>query len=124
MNASDLSLGASLKLYTLQTVYSGIVNVVMAAGTALVVWVGARHVMSGQLTIGGIIVFTTYLASLYGPINTICQTWGMVQGAKVGVDRVFEILEIERDLKEGTRLFSKSGTRGKVDLGKRLFSIH
>lgn len=114
MNASDLSLGASLKLYTLQTFYSGIVNVVMAAGTALVVWVGAKHVLSGQLTIGGIIVFTTYLASLYGPINTICQTWGMVQGAKVGVDRVFEILEIERDLKEGPRAFPKSGTRGKV----------
>ncbi len=48
MSASNRSLGASLKLYTLQTFYSGIVNVVMAVGTALVVWVGARHVMSGQ----------------------------------------------------------------------------
>ncbi len=114
MSASDRSLGASLRLYTLQTFYSGVVNVVMAVGTALVVWVGANHVMSGQLTVGGIIIFTTYLASLYGPINTISQTWGMVQGAKVGVDRVFEILDIERDLKEGTHGFGKSGTRGKV----------
>ncbi|MDR3568625.1 MAG: ABC transporter ATP-binding protein [Syntrophobacteraceae bacterium] len=114
MAASDRSLVASLRLYTLQTVYSGIVNVVMAAGTALVVWVGARHVMSGQLTIGAIIVFTAYLASLYGPINSICQTWGMVQGAKVGVERVFEILDIERDIKEGARSFPKSGTRGRV----------
>ncbi len=114
MSASDRSLVASLRLYTLQTVYSGIVNVVMAAGTALVVWVGANHVMSGRLTVGAIIVFTAYLASLYGPINTICQTWGMVQGAKVGVDRVFEILEIERDLKDGSRSFSKSGAKGGV----------
>ncbi|MGC9195200.1 MAG: ABC transporter ATP-binding protein [Syntrophobacteraceae bacterium] len=114
MSASDRSLGASLKLYTLQTFYSGIVNVVMAVGTALVVWVGANHVMSGQLTVGGIIVFTTYLASLYGPINTISQTWGMIQGAKVGVDRVFEILDIERDLQEGARTFPGTGARGKV----------
>ncbi len=114
MSASDRSLGASLKLYTLQTFYAGIVNVVMAVGTALVVWVGANHVMSGQLTVGGIIVFTTYLASLYGPINTISQTWGMIQGAKVGVDRVFEILEIERDLREGVRTFPGTGARGKV----------
>ncbi|MCL5405229.1 MAG: ABC transporter ATP-binding protein/permease [Deltaproteobacteria bacterium] len=116
MSASDKSLGASLKLYTLQTFYSGVVNVVMAVGTAMVVWVGAMHVMSGRLTVGGIIVFTTYLASLYSPINTICTTWGMVQGAKVGVDRVFEILEVEKDLKEGPRSFGKSGTRGKVTL--------
>ena len=114
MSASNLSLGASLRLYTLQTFYSGIVNVVMAIGTALVVFVGARHVMSGQITVGEIIIFTAYLASLYGPMNTICQTWGLIQGAKVGVERVFEILEVEKDLKEGTRAFPKSGTRGEV----------
>jgi ATP-binding cassette, subfamily B, bacterial len=114
MSASGQSLGASLRLYTLQTFYSGIVNVVMAVGTALVVWVGAKHVMSGQITIGEIIIFTTYLASLYGPINSICQTWGLIQGAKVGVERVFEILEVEKDLKEGAQTFPKSGTRGEV----------
>ncbi len=114
MSASGQSLGASLRLYTLQTFYSGIVNVVMAVGTALVVWVGAKHVMSGRITIGEIIIFTTYLASLYGPINSICQTWGLIQGAKVGVERVFEILEVEKDLKEGTQAFPKSGTRGEV----------
>ncbi len=114
MAASNLSLGASLKLYTLQTFYSGIVNILMAVGTAFVVWVGAQHVMSGQITVGEIIIFTTYLASLYAPINTICQTWGLVQGAKVGVDRVFEILDIEKDLKEGAEVFPASGTKGEV----------
>ncbi len=114
MAASDLSLGASLKLYTLQTFYSGIVNVVMAIGTAFVVWVGAQHVMSGQITVGEIVIFTTYLASLYGPINTISQTWGLLQGAKVGVERVFEILDVERDLKDGSLIFPGSGTRGEV----------
>jgi len=114
MSASDQSLGASLRLYTLQTLYSGVVNVVMAVGTALVVWVGARHVMSGQISVGEIIIFTTYLASIYGPINSICQTWGLIQGAKVGVERVFEILEVEKEIKEGSQAFPKSGTRGAV----------
>ncbi len=114
MDASDLSLGASLRLYTLQTFYSGIVNVVMAVGTAFVVWVGAQHVMSGKITIGEIVIFTTYLASLYGPINTICQTWGLIQGAKVGVQRVFEILDVGRDLKDGSLAFPAAGTRGEV----------
>jgi len=114
MIASNESLGASLRLYTLQTFYSGVVNVVMAVGTALVVWVGAQHVLSGQLTIGEIVIFTTYLASLYGPINTICQTWGVIQGAKVGVERVFEILDIDRDLKDGTLAFTEKGTKGDV----------
>lgn len=114
MAASNQSLGASLRLYTLQTFYSGVINVVMAFGTALVVWVGAQHVMDGALTIGEIVIFTTYLASLYAPINTISQTWGLIQGAKVGVHRVFEILDVERDIQEGTRRFPPSGARGEI----------
>ena len=114
MHASNESLGASLRLYTLQTFYSGVINVVMAIGTALVVWVGAQHVMSGALSVGEIVVFTTYLASLYAPINTISQTWGILEGAKVGVRRVFEILDVERDLKDGTKSFPASGAKGEV----------
>ncbi len=116
MRASEQSLGSSLRLYVLQTFYSGLVNVIMAVGTAVVVWVGARHVMSGTLSVGEIVVFTSYLASLYGPINTISQTWGMLQGSKVGVQRVFEILEVERDLPEGTRTFSEDGARGEIEV--------
>ncbi len=114
MAASHKSLDATLKLYTLQTVYSGAVNIVIAVGTALVIWVGARHVLSGSLTVGEIVVFTSYLASLYGPINSISQTWGLIQGARVGVRRVFEILEVERDLEEGPRVFPDAGARGEV----------
>lgn len=114
MTASDESLGASLRLYTLQTFYSGVINVVMALGTAFVVWIGAKHVLAGTLSVGEIVIFTTYLASLYGPINTISQTWGLIQGARVGVDRVFEILDIEKDLQEGTRTFGKVGAKGNI----------
>ena len=64
---------------TLQTFYSGIINVVMALGTACVVWIGAKHVLQGSLSVGDIVVFTSYLASLYAPINTISQTWGVIQ---------------------------------------------
>jgi ATP-binding cassette subfamily B protein/subfamily B ATP-binding cassette protein MsbA len=37
------------------------------------------------------------------------------------VERVFEILEVEKDLKEGTRAFPKSGTKGEVVLENVFF---
>ena len=99
---SSESLAANLRLYTFQSVYSAFVNVLIAAGTALVLWIGAKQVLDGTLTIGGVLVFTTYLASLYAPINSLTQTWGLIQGAKVGAERVFEILETQPDLPDGT----------------------
>src|SRR5678816_1145792 len=68
MAASGRSLAAGRRLYTLQSLYSSVVGVLIALGTAAVVWVGARHVMDGSLTLGSLVVFVSYLASLYGPL--------------------------------------------------------
>ena len=122
MAASAESLSANLRLYTLQTFYSGVVNAVIALGTALVVWVGAHHVMEGILSVGDLVVFTAYLASLYGPINTISQTLGMIEGGKAGLTRVQEILTIERDLTEGSRTLARSEVRGEIAFDNVAFS--
>jgi ATP-binding cassette subfamily B protein/subfamily B ATP-binding cassette protein MsbA len=108
------SLAANLRLYTFQTVYSAFVNVLIAGGTAAVLWFGAIHVLSGQLTVGEVLVFTTYLASLYGPINSLTQTWGLIQGARVGAERVFEILETAPDLVDGARDLARNDVHGAV----------
>ena len=116
MGASRESLRATLRLYSWQTLYSAAVNGVIAAGTALVVYAGARAVMSGALTIGQLIVFISYLAQLYAPINQITQSWGLIAGARVGARRVFEVLDAESDLIDGTRRFPAQAARGEVAL--------
>jgi ATP-binding cassette, subfamily B, bacterial len=114
MGASQESLQATLRLYSWQTLYSGTVNLVIAAGTAVVVFAGAQAVISGTLSIGQLIVFISYLAQLYAPINQITQSWGLIAGARVGARRIFEILDTEPDLKDGTQTFPPRGARGDV----------
>ena len=111
VQSSSESLGESLKLYVFQTIYAGGVNALIAVGTALVIYIGARHVMSGILTVGDLIVFTTYLASLYVPVNQLFQTYGMVQGAKAGLRRCFELIELEPEIRDrpGARAFARVG---------------
>ncbi len=114
VDTSSASLDASLRLYTFQTIYSAFVNVLIAGGTAAVLWFGAVHVMAGALTIGDVLVFTSYLASLYAPINSLTQTWGLIQGARVGAERVFEILDTAPDLLDGTRELVAADVRGRI----------
>jgi ATP-binding cassette subfamily B protein/subfamily B ATP-binding cassette protein MsbA len=114
LKASTESLAADLRLYNLQNYYYAVVNVTIAAGTAAILWVGARHVFAGDLSVGDMVVFTSYLASLYTPLNSIFQTYGMVQSAKVGIRRAFELLHSEKQVAEGKRAFSASGCLGDV----------
>jgi ATP-binding cassette subfamily B protein len=115
MGASRASLNATLRLYSWQTLYSGMVNSLTAAGTALVIYVGARSVLTHTLTIGELIVFTSYLAQLYAPVNQITQSWGLIAGARVGAKRSFEVLDTEPDLKDGARSFPETGARGEIE---------
>ena len=114
MALSGQSLAAGLRLYMLQTLSSGVVSVVIACGTAALVWVGARHVLDGTLSVGSLVIFVSYLASLYAPINSMFQTYGLAQSSVVGVQRVFEVLDVERDLVDGRREFPAGGARGEV----------
>src|SRR3954451_2543207 len=122
MGASRESLRATLRLYNWQTLYSAAVNIVVAFGSAVVIYAGARAVLSGNLTVGQLLVFISYLAQLYQPINQITQSWGLIAAARVGATRVFEVLETEADLPSGTQQFPPGGVRDHIawrDVGFR-----
>ncbi len=72
--------------------FAGLITTI---GTAGVIYVGADLALRGELTPGTIIVFLSYLSSLYEPLNSIAQTAPTIQAAAAEADRVSEILEIE-----------------------------
>jgi ATP-binding cassette subfamily B protein/subfamily B ATP-binding cassette protein MsbA len=81
-------------------------------GTAAVIYVGGTLALNGELTAGTIVVFVSYLASLYEPIDTLSHTAQTIQGAAAETDRVMEILEIEPAVSDrpGTRARPLTGT--------------
>jgi ATP-binding cassette subfamily B protein/subfamily B ATP-binding cassette protein MsbA len=124
LKASAESLAADLRLYNLQNAYCAVVNGTIAVGTAAILWLGARHVLAGDLTVGGMVVFASYLASLYAPLNNIFQTYGLVQSAKAGVGRAFAILENEQSLPEGQRILTPAGANGDIVFEDVSFGYH
>lgn len=76
------------------------IGLVTAIGTAGLMWLGGRYALQGKLTAGTILVFLSYLASLYGPLNSIMYTASTWQGAAANADRVSEILELVPDVRD------------------------
>ncbi|MGH7260947.1 MAG: ABC transporter ATP-binding protein, partial [Nitrospiraceae bacterium] len=67
-------------------------------GTVLIVWVGAGEVTRGALTLGELVMFLSYLALFYVPVNQIHSVNHMLQHALAGSERVFEILDAQPDV--------------------------
>ena len=97
------------------------VNVLIAIGTAVVIYLGALHALSGQLTIGDLIVFATYLASLYAPINQMFQTYGLVQSARRGCGGAWNCSQIEPDIKDRPGARALGRARGDIEFDEVVF---
>jgi ATP-binding cassette subfamily B protein/subfamily B ATP-binding cassette protein MsbA len=75
-----------------------VVGSVAALATAGIMWLGARYALEGKVTTGTILVFLSYLASLYGPLNSIVHMASAWQQTAVNLERVNEILNTPADV--------------------------
>ncbi len=108
---AQASLRANLLLTVLQTGSQAIVGLLLAAGTAGVVWLGATRALAGGLTPGDVVLLVAYVAMLYKPLETLSYTAAIVQGAAAGGRRVFEILDAESgvaDADDATELVGRA----------------
>jgi len=88
-----LSLLASLRLTVLQSASLSIVGLVLAAGTAAVIWISARDVMLARLTPGDLVLLAAYVAMIFKPLETLAYTAAAVQNAAAGAHRVLAVLD-------------------------------
>ncbi len=90
---SGEGLRARVRLAFAEGAFGLTVNVTIAIGTALVLFVGIRNVQSGRLTLGELLVVIAYLAQLYGPLETISQQAASLQAYLASARRAFEVLD-------------------------------
>jgi ATP-binding cassette subfamily B protein/subfamily B ATP-binding cassette protein MsbA len=92
------SLHANLHLTLLQTGSQMVVSVLMAVGTAAVLWLAGRRALEGALTPGDVVLLAAYLVMLYKPLETLAYTAVAVQGAAAGARRVLALLDVRPDV--------------------------
>jgi ABC-type multidrug transport system fused ATPase/permease subunit len=71
-----------------------------STGTLLILWYGAQEVMSGELTVGQLVMFLSYLTLFYTPVNEIHSLNHMLQHALAASERVFEILDAKPEVQD------------------------
>lgn len=69
------------------------VDVLVALGTSLVLWFGARLVLRGELTPGSLLVFLTYLKRAFRPARDFAKYSGRLSKAAASGERVLELLD-------------------------------
>jgi ATP-binding cassette subfamily B protein len=78
--------------------FSLLISLITAIGTVSVLFIGIRHVQSGTLTLGQLLLVIGYLTQLYGPVQTIGTKAASLQANFVRVEQAFLLLDEAADV--------------------------
>ena len=84
--------------------YNPTMSFVAATGTGLVLWIGGEQIMNNQMSVGELVAFLFYLALFYEPISKLHGLNQMLQSARAGGERVFDILDSTEERKNLDKL--------------------
>ncbi len=94
--------------------FSPIIDFIQAAGTAAVIWYGVSQILVGQLSVGELLLFLSYLHSIYKPLKKFGSLAGELQKAAVGADRLSELLDADVSIRQSPNAKPLKRARGQV----------
>jgi ATP-binding cassette, subfamily B, bacterial len=112
----------SLRARKLKAKLVPIVEVVIALGTSLVLWFGARMVLHGSLSPGALIVFLFYVGKLYKPMQELSKMTDAYSKASVGFERLREVLHARGEVNDIPGAKPLRQVRGAIEFDHVTFS--
>jgi subfamily B ATP-binding cassette protein MsbA len=110
------SLDAALESVRLRSVFTPLVDVVSLGGTMLVTYVGVHQVLDGQMSLGILLVYLSYIKALYRPMRALSKMTYVVSRGTTSAERVEEILKLEDRVPERTNAIAAPRFRGQIEL--------
>jgi ABC-type multidrug transport system fused ATPase/permease subunit len=95
---SETSLTAGVESVRVQSRFGPLVEVASVFSTAAVLWFGAERVLSGHLSLGVLLVFITYLGSLYKPVKQLTKLSQVVSKGAAALERIGEVMDAPVDI--------------------------
>ncbi|MFJ3199225.1 ABC transporter ATP-binding protein [Streptomyces sp. NPDC086989] len=93
-----------MRTIRLNSRYTPALQAVPALGQVAMLALGGWMATNGHITLGTFVAFSTYLAQLVGPVRMLAMVLTVGQQARAGVERVFELIDTEPVIEEGTHV--------------------
>ncbi len=113
--ASMETVELALRARALKAGLSPGVQVITAFGTALVLWYGARLVLAGELTLGGLTTFLAYLGKLYSPIRSLSKLPDNFSKPAIAFERIQEVMDVESKTRAGEKPRKAPEFQGRIE---------
>lgn len=95
---------ANLRSILAYAIFFPVVDIISALSLGLMVWYGARGVLSAEVTLGTMVAFPMYINMLYRPIRMLADKFNNLQMGMIAAERVFGLLHNDNSVKNTGQL--------------------
>lgn len=106
--------GAEMAATRLRAAFRPLTELLEVVGVVLVMGMGVWALQHDQVTLGGLLVFLTYLTRLYSPIRGAGRLSNTVYAASASAERIIDLLDYQSDIREPARPRSLRSARGRL----------
>jgi len=110
------SFRATMASMRLRAVFTPVVQLIELLGALLVIGLGTYKLSNGELTLGELLAFMTYLTRLYDPIRSLTKLTTTIYSASAGAERVIELLDEQPAVVDRPDARKLGRARGLVDV--------
>jgi len=105
---------AEMAATRLRAVFRPLTDLLEVVGVVLVLGMGVWALQHDQITLGGLLVFLTYLTRLYSPIRGAGRLSNTVYAASASAERIIDLLGHESDIREPAQPRNLRSARGRL----------
>jgi ATP-binding cassette subfamily B protein len=89
-------------------------NLLVGLSTLLILWFGGNMVLNGQLTVGELVAFNSYVMMLAGPAQQISWLVNSAGETSAGLQRTFEVLDMRPEIRSRPDAIALPPLKGEV----------
>jgi ATP-binding cassette, subfamily B, bacterial len=112
---NEESLSANLRTTALEAQFAPLVDILVALGTCFIIFAGTERVLQGELTVGGLLVFLSYLGQMYRPIRQLSKLTAVMSKASASAERIAEIMDTAPEIVDQPDAVAAAHVHGRVE---------
>ena len=79
-------------------IFMPLLDILASTATGIIIWYGGAQILKGQMTIGILVAFLSYMRLFFQPLRELSQKYSIVQSAMASAERIFQLLDTKSKL--------------------------
>ena len=102
-------------------IFMPVLDILASTATAISIWYGGILILRGEMTIGILVAFLSYMRLFFQPLRELSQKYSIVQSAMASAERIFQLLDTRSGLPVLPEPFGPQAVSGTLEFSNVTF---